>query len=353
MTSSARGPGNGVGDDFRRERRRRASSWAAGTVGPSPSPSVRPPPSGCPALSLGRCSISAGPRPPWSPSGSSARSPCCSCPASCCSAGSACRTGGRPGGWWLYGIIAVGGAQLCYFSAVQYLSVGVALLLEYSAPILLIGYHWARNRKRPTLPVLLGAGSVRSSGWSWCSTCATASASTRSAWPGASARHSVSAATSCSVRAATPAMTCIPCCSPRSVLGVGGAAVLAVGAFGLLPLAAQTGSVQLAGVSTGWWLPMLTLILVTGVFSYLSGIIAVRRLGSSSGVVRRADRGDLRGGLRVRPARPATRHHPVGRRRPRTDRHRRGPAPRTRCLDSAGEQPPQPSQRAAGGRHVV
>ncbi len=57
-----------------------------------------------------------------------------------------------------YGIIAVGGAQLCYFSAVQYLSVGVALLLEYSAPILLIGYHWARNRKRPTLPVLLGAG---------------------------------------------------------------------------------------------------------------------------------------------------------------------------------------------------
>src|SRR3712207_6523023 len=30
-----------------------------------------------------------------------------------------------------YGVVAVAGAQLCYFSAVQYLSVGVALLLEY------------------------------------------------------------------------------------------------------------------------------------------------------------------------------------------------------------------------------
>src|SRR4051794_13771571 len=29
-----------------------------------------------------------------------------------------------------YGIVAVAGAQLCYFSAVQHLSVGVALLLE-------------------------------------------------------------------------------------------------------------------------------------------------------------------------------------------------------------------------------
>src|SRR4051794_24429207 len=47
----------------------------------------------------------------------------------------------------LYGVIAVGGAQLCYFSAVQYLSVAVALLLEYSAPVLLIGWHWIRSRR--------------------------------------------------------------------------------------------------------------------------------------------------------------------------------------------------------------
>ena len=44
---------------------------------------------------------------------------------------------------------AVALAQLCYFSAVQYLSVGVALLLEYLAPVLLIFWHWGRNRRRP------------------------------------------------------------------------------------------------------------------------------------------------------------------------------------------------------------
>ena len=34
-----------------------------------------------------------------------------------------------------FGLTAVGGAQLCYFSAVQYVSVGVALLVEYLAPV--------------------------------------------------------------------------------------------------------------------------------------------------------------------------------------------------------------------------
>ena len=179
-----------------------------------------------------------------------------------------------------YGIIAVGGAQLCYFSAVQYLSVGVALLLEYSAPILLIGYHWARNRKRPTLPVLLGAGlsiiglvlvldlrdgfSLNPIGVAWGLGAALCLCGYFILSEGSDSGNDVH-----------------PLLLTTVGTGVGGAAVLAVGAFGLLPLAAQTGSVQLAGVSAGWWVPMLTLILVTGVFSYMTGIIAVRRLGSS------------------------------------------------------------------------
>ena len=57
-----------------------------------------------------------------------------------------------------YGAVAIALAQLCYFSAVQYLSVGVALLLEYLAPVLLIGWHWARTHRRPAVPVLAGAG---------------------------------------------------------------------------------------------------------------------------------------------------------------------------------------------------
>ena len=38
-----------------------------------------------------------------------------------------------------YGVVAVALVQLCFFSSVQYLSIGVALLLEHLAPVLLIG----------------------------------------------------------------------------------------------------------------------------------------------------------------------------------------------------------------------
>src|SRR6478735_10422665 len=67
---------------------------------------------------------------------------------------------GQAGRLVAYGAIAVAGAQLCYFSAMQYLSVGVALLLEYTAPIILIGYHWARSRRRPATLVFVGAAAA-------------------------------------------------------------------------------------------------------------------------------------------------------------------------------------------------
>src|SRR5881398_2760374 len=48
-----------------------------------------------------------------------------------------------------YGLVAVGGAQLCYFNAVQHLSVAVALLLEYSGVLLVVGWMWLRHAHRP------------------------------------------------------------------------------------------------------------------------------------------------------------------------------------------------------------
>ena len=66
-----------------------------------------------------------------------------------------------------YGVTAVAGAQLCYFSAVQYVSVGVALLVEYLAPVLLIGWHWA-PRRAPTAARCWPAPACPSPGWRWC-----------------------------------------------------------------------------------------------------------------------------------------------------------------------------------------
>src|SRR3954469_15352157 len=48
-----------------------------------------------------------------------------------------------------YGLVAVAGAQLCYFNAVQHLSVAVALLLEYGGILLVAGWMWLRHGQRP------------------------------------------------------------------------------------------------------------------------------------------------------------------------------------------------------------
>ena len=57
-----------------------------------------------------------------------------------------------------YGLIPIAGAQLCYYNAVAHLSVGVALLLEYTAPVLVVGWLWATTRRRPSNLTLAGVG---------------------------------------------------------------------------------------------------------------------------------------------------------------------------------------------------
>ena len=62
---------------------------------------------------------------------------------------------------------------------------------------------------------------------------------------------------------------------------MGGLVILAVAATGFLPLTARAGTTALAGTPVAWWVPIGLLITVSAVFAYLTGIVAVRRLGSS------------------------------------------------------------------------
>ena len=57
----------------------------------------------------------------------------------------------------LYGLLAVAGAQFCYFSAVQHMQVAPALLIEYTAPAAVVGWMWLRHGHRPGPVTLLGA----------------------------------------------------------------------------------------------------------------------------------------------------------------------------------------------------
>jgi len=173
-------------------------------------------------------------------------------------------------------------AQLCFFSAVQYLSVGVALLLEFLAPVLLIGWHWARSHTRPGWPVLAGAGlsiiglalvldlrgglSLSPIGIAW----------------GLGAALCLSVYFLLSEDEGTDGPI-HPLLLTTAGTGIGAGVLLAASAAGILPLAADSGVTVLADMSVGWWLPVSLLILISAVLAYPSGIIAVRRLGSSVG----------------------------------------------------------------------
>jgi len=174
-----------------------------------------------------------------------------------------------------YGAVAIALAQLCYFSAV-----GVALLLEYLAPVMLIGWHWARRHRRPAVPVLAGAGlsivglafvldlrggpTLNPIGVAW----GLGAALCLCAYFLLSEDNGADAPVS-------------PLLLTTAGTGVGAALLLIAGAAGILPLTAHAGVTILADQAVGWWLPVALLILMSAVLAYPTGIVAVRRLGSS------------------------------------------------------------------------
>jgi drug/metabolite transporter (DMT)-like permease len=178
-----------------------------------------------------------------------------------------------------YGVVAVALAQLCYFSAVQYLSIGVALLLEYLAPVLLIGYHWIVRRRRPTTTVLVGAA-VSLIGLVFVLDLR-----------GGLTLNPIGVAYGLGAAVCLAAYFVLgedqgddsvhPLLLTTAGTGVGGLVIIAAGLFGLLPMTAHIGTTELGGVAVSWWLPALLLVTISAVFAYLTGIVAVRRLGSS------------------------------------------------------------------------
>jgi len=63
------------------------------------------------------------------------------------------------GRWRILGMALVGvaGCQLVYFMAVERIPVGTAILVEYTAPVLLVLFAWATTRRMPRAVVLVGS----------------------------------------------------------------------------------------------------------------------------------------------------------------------------------------------------
>ena len=80
-------------------------------------------------------------------------------PARCADAGACCARNA----WFvlLFGAVPVAGAQFAYFSAVERMDVGPALLIEYTAPAAVVVWLWLRHGERPGPLTVAGAGTRR------------------------------------------------------------------------------------------------------------------------------------------------------------------------------------------------
>lgn len=176
-----------------------------------------------------------------------------------------------------YGVAAVAGAQLCYFYAVSYLQVGVALLIEYTAPVAVVVWLWLRHGHRPHRLTVLGAA-IAAAGLvlvldvlSGADLDAVGVAWGLGAMVGAATYFVISADEDNGLPGISLA---------AGGLVVGGTVLGVAGLLGVLPMRVSAARVSYQGVEVDWWVPVLALGLVTAAVAYVTGIEAGRRLGS-------------------------------------------------------------------------
>ena len=176
----------------------------------------------------------------------------------------------------LFGAVPVAGAQFGYFSAVERMDVGPALLIEYTAPAAVVVWLWLRHGERPGPLTVAGAGlaalglvlvldllsgaDLAPLGVLWaliamvCAASYFVLAATRApdlppvalagaGWP--------------------PGRSCWPCWGPSASSRW-----------------TRPGLAVYAGTAVPWWLPLVGLGVVTAGLAYCTGIAASRRLGS-------------------------------------------------------------------------
>lgn len=176
-----------------------------------------------------------------------------------------------------YGLAAVATAQLCFFNAVAHMPVGVALLIEYTAPVAVVVWMWLRHGHAPTRLTLVG-GLVAVVGLVLLLDLGpdTTVTLTGVLWAlGAMVGAAVYFVLSADHGSGLP-----PIVLAAGGLLVGGSVIWLAGLAGIVPLAVTTTAVSLAGATVPWWVPVIGLAVVTSALAYTTGIAAGRRLGA-------------------------------------------------------------------------
>lgn len=176
-----------------------------------------------------------------------------------------------------YGLTGVAGCQLAYFYAVSHLSVGVALLLEYLAPVLIVGWLWVRHRQAPrrltvagvVLAVaglmfvldVVGGMSLSAVGVAW--------------GLAAAVMLVLYFLITAGVDEELP-----PIALAGSGLAVGTVVLWVAGLVGVLDTTRGASTVVLGSATVPWWVPILVISIVAAAFAYVAGVAAVRMLGA-------------------------------------------------------------------------
>jgi drug/metabolite transporter (DMT)-like permease len=177
----------------------------------------------------------------------------------------------------VYGLFAVAAPQLFYFSAIAHMEVAPALLIEFTAPAAVVVWLWLRYGERPGRLTLAGAGVAALGLLLVLDLLSGADLSV----PGV--LWALGAMIGCAtyfVMSADEDNGLPPLVLATGGLVVGALALAALGLVGVLEMAASTSPVDFAGATVSWWVPIGILGVVTAAVSYVTGIAAIRRLGS-------------------------------------------------------------------------
>lgn len=175
----------------------------------------------------------------------------------------------------LFGLVAVAGCQLFYFLAVAELSVGVALMLEYLGPILVVGWLWLAHGQRPRALTLAGVGLAMLGLLLVLDVLGDVQVSMVGVFWGLLAAVGLAIFF---IVGADDSSGLPPIAFATLGLVIGGLSLAVAATLGVVPFRMPLGEVTLAGWQTPWWVPVLWLGLVAAAFAYATGIVANRAL---------------------------------------------------------------------------
>lgn len=175
-----------------------------------------------------------------------------------------------------FGLTGVVGCQVFFFSAMQRMPVGIALLIQYLAPVLLVALAWVRTRRAPSR-LVLGGSLVAIVGLVLVVDIAGAQFDLLGVLFALGAAVCMAAYF---VIAARTGDSLPPLALASGGLLTGAALLAALCAIGVLPFAAPDVTIVLGDMQLAWWVPVVWVGAVATTIGYALGVIAAPRIGS-------------------------------------------------------------------------